>query len=292
MKNLDLLEKHRRKVAFVLAAMTLVLMYGSILIFEFVSSYNSQESFSDRKGFLLFLVLLAPFLYAILSFLACRIMHRVYRPIRESIMNLEQFTTNVNHEFKTSLSEITSSLELWELTQEYSDYNTQALHSAKRLNIILDTLMPMLNYTNSSYMRKNTDIIKIFEWIISENIEEIEINKIHLEKKYPPSMKSYIDIWPLTICFQNVLKNAIKYNKQNGKIRITIWKDFFEIFDTWKGIKKENMDKIFSRYFQERDFSEWFWVWLSLVKQICDRYKWNIKLESKEDEFTKVKISF
>ena len=112
MKNLDLLEQHRRKVAFVLAAITLVLMYGSILIFEFVLSYNKHDTFSQRAIFWGFLVILAPFLYALLSFLACRLMHKVYRPIRESIMNLEQFTTNVNHEFKTSLSEITSSLEL------------------------------------------------------------------------------------------------------------------------------------------------------------------------------------
>ena len=39
-------------------------------------------------------------------------MHRIYKPIKEVIMNLEGFAENVNHEFKTSLSEIISSLDL------------------------------------------------------------------------------------------------------------------------------------------------------------------------------------
>lgn len=292
MKNLDLLERHRRKVAFILAAITLVLMYASIAVFEFSINHEKEHYFSETAGFWLILIILAPFLYSILSFLACRMMHKVYHPIRESIMNLEQFTTNVNHELKTSLSEIISSLELWDLTKDYTEYNSKALVSAKRMNIILDTLIPMVEYTNSSYRKKSIDIVKVFEWIVSENTDEVQWKNISLKKDFPDSITSYIDIWPLAICFQNVLKNAIKYNKENGDIHITIGKDFFEIYDTGIWIEKENLDNIFTRNFQEKGVSEWLWVGLSLVKSICDKYNWDIDLTSEKGRFTCVKISF
>jgi len=46
-------------------------------------------------------------------------MHKVDGPIQEIVMNLEGFATNINHEFKTSLTEVLSSLELAKVTQDY-----------------------------------------------------------------------------------------------------------------------------------------------------------------------------
>jgi signal transduction histidine kinase len=40
----------------------------------------------------------------------------VYNPIKNMIINLESFASNINHEFKTSISEVLSSLELAKMT--------------------------------------------------------------------------------------------------------------------------------------------------------------------------------
>ena len=292
MNNLELLERHRKKVAFILAALVLVLLYVSIALFEFYLVHTGKTVFSDTIPLWFVLIIMSPIIYSGLSFAACRIMHKVYRPIRDSIMNLENFTTNVNHEFKTALSEIISSLELWEITQKQSEYTLQALSSAKRLNIILDSLMPLVQYTNSSYRRKNIDIIKAFEWILWEYKEQIQEKQIVLNKNFWSSLYTHVDIGPLSICFQNILGNAIKYNNQAGEISISIWKDFFEIYDTGIGIATENIEKIFERRFQESEWSHGLWVGLSLVKSICDMYHWDIDISSEKNVFTRVKICF
>ncbi|MGB2111381.1 MAG: hypothetical protein ACPHY8_06240 [Patescibacteria group bacterium] len=56
------------------------------------------------------------------------------------IVNLESFAGNINHEFKTGLTEIISSLELAREIQNYEESNDFAVQSAYRLNSTLDTL--------------------------------------------------------------------------------------------------------------------------------------------------------
>jgi two-component system OmpR family sensor kinase len=292
MNNLDLLERHRKKVAFFLAAIVLVLLYISIALFQVYLVQTEKAHFSEIIPLWLWLFVLSPFLYSALSFAACRLMHRVYYPVRESIMNLEYFTTNVNHEFKTSLAEIISSLELWEITKTQSQYTPQALNSAKRLNIILDSLMPLVEYSKSSYKKKNTDIVQIFNNVMLSYKDKVESKNISIIKDFPDSLWKHIDIWPLSICFQNIFANSLKYNQNWWEVHIKLWNDFFEIYDTGIWISTENIDKIFKRRFQEWEKSEWLGVGLSLVKSICDMYNWEVIVESEKGKYTRVKISF
>gem|GEM_PF-5119793 len=140
-------------------------------------------------------------------------MHRIYRPIRESINNLEQFTVNVNHEFKTSLSEIISSLELGQELKDEKKYVPQALNSAKRLNIILDSLTPMVKFTNAEYRKERINVVPLFDQCIKECSDQIHEKKLHIKKTYhQQKILKNIDSGPLLICFQNILHNAIKYS--------------------------------------------------------------------------------
>jgi signal transduction histidine kinase len=90
-------------------------------------------------------------------------MHRIYAPIREIIENLENFTVDINHEFKTSLSEILSSLELAQETQEYKETNRKVIRSTKKLNALLDSLSSTLHFSNSEYRKQKIDLTDFIE---------------------------------------------------------------------------------------------------------------------------------
>jgi hypothetical protein len=47
MKNIDLLERHRRKVAFILAAIVMLLIYLAIIAFELLLIYMGKSTFAD-----------------------------------------------------------------------------------------------------------------------------------------------------------------------------------------------------------------------------------------------------
>jgi signal transduction histidine kinase len=86
----------------------------------------------------------------------------------------------------------------------------------------------------------------------------------------------------------NIIWNSIKYNIKNWEINIKYHKWILNIKDTWIWIEKKDLDKIFDRFFKTDSSrnSEWFWIWLSLVKKISDIYKWKIKVKSEEKKWT------
>jgi len=57
----------------------------------------------------------------------------------------------------------------------------------------------------------------------------------------------------LSILLSNLFQNAIKYNTKGGKVTLKLEKNILSITDTGKGIKKEEQEKIWERFFQGQD---------------------------------------
>lgn len=250
--------------------------------------------FSQIAKSLLILILVSPFLYSFLAYLLCKFMNQMYKPLKEVIVNLEWFASNVNHEFKTALTEIISSLELAKLTWEYEEANKYSVSSARRLNSMLDTLGMLIHFVNSDYRKERVNLYKVLDECI-DDLERLVTDKhIKLEKKYDPSktLYKYIDKSPLVLSFQNILKNAIKYSEIWWKIDISIFRDRFVIKDYGIGIAEDNIPKIFDRYFRESYSSSWSGIWLSIIKRITEIYHWDIDIKSKKGEYTKVTLKY
>ena len=88
----------------------------------------------------------------------------------------------------------------------------------------------------------------------------------------------------------NLLSNAIKYNHDNGSVIVTIDKILagdgeqihIQISDTGIGIKNENKDKIFDRFFQEQHISTTYigsGIGLHIVKEYVTLHGGEIKVE-------------
>lgn len=102
----------------------------------------------------------------------------------------------------------------------------------------------------------------------------------------------------MTECFENLLSNAIKYNKENGKVDFTIKREedfcLITISDTGIGIKEEDIDRIYERFYvadkSRNKKTGSTGLGLSIVKHIVDVHKGKIELESQIDVGTKFKI--
>jgi len=213
------------------------------------------------------------------------------RPIKENIKNLQDFTWNINHEFKTPLAEILSSLELAKETWKYKQAIIQSITSAKKINNILDSLVWLVNLNTYSYKKEKLNIIPFLKNIIKsyDNISKSKNINVIFETKDKQYI-SNIDKQHLYICFSNILSNAIKYSSEISNIKVKIKWNMIKVIDTWVGIDKENLNKIFDRYFRESYNKDWLWVWLSLVKKICKINYWKIKIDSKKGFWTTITL--
>ena len=217
-----------------------------------------------------------------------------FKVIEQSINSLEDFTANVNHEMKTPLSEIISTLSLAKKLKNYEEANDISLNSAEKLNKILDSIVWIANLSDISYAKERIDIVKELNIVINEFNPNLDEKKIVLEKII--KNKSFIlkiNKEHFYLCVKNILSNAIKYSKTWWKIEIYFSNWMLEITDYWIWIKKNNLKNIFNRYFRENyNSEEGFWLWLALVKKVTDLNNWKLQIESKKDTFTEININF
>jgi two-component system OmpR family sensor kinase len=96
----------------------------------------------------------------------------------------------------------------------------------------------------------------------------------------------YADRRKITRVIDNLISNAIKYNKRNGMIEITLLQGELQIRDTGIGIDEEKIPFMFDRYLRFNDSEGGFGVGLSIVKMILDEYAISIDVKSKEGEGT------
>ncbi len=217
------------------------------------------------------------------------------KPIKDTIDSLETFSWNINHEMKTPLTEIISTLSLTKETKNnYKQAIENSLSSAKKLDKILDSMLWIINIVDSSYIKQEVNIINTINEIIKNNEKEILKKNIIIEKEFN-TKKYYIysNKEQLIICVWNIIKNAIKYSHDNSKIIIKFENKILQIIDQWIWIEKKNLSNIYKRYFRENYSKEWwYWLWLALVKKITLINKWWIDIKSEKNKWTNVTLIF
>ena len=92
--------------------------------------------------------------------------------------------------------------------------------------------------------------------------------------------------------FSNLFSNAIKYNKQGGTIDIKLTQGYFTITNSGSGIKKEQQERIFERFYRANEHEGGFGIGLDIVKRVCQRYGIEIDISSARNNLTIVKLRF
>ncbi len=208
--------------------------------------------------------------------------------------DLQNFVDNAGHELKTPLAVINSSLWIMKEKKQFDgNLIDKSIKEIENTNLLIETLRDLSNITNSS-KKEHLDIWKSLEEIIqscqnlakSKNVQ-IEINVIH--NFFLETNKNYF-----TIFFSNLINNAIKYNKDNGKVTISVLRNNVVIEDTGIGIPKEKIGKIFNRFYRVKNHrdKEGFGLGLSLVEKIANIYGWKIEVFSEEWKGSKFIIVF
>jgi signal transduction histidine kinase len=88
----------------------------------------------------------------------------------------------------------------------------------------------------------------------------------------------------------NLVRNAFSYTDA-GTVRILQDERRLVVEDSGRGIPGDAFYQVFLRHFRGAA-SEGAGIGLFLVKRICDRYGWRIRLDSRENRGTTVTVDF
>lgn len=244
------------------------------------------------KDYLFFVMFSLPF-YVLFYFIGYFFVWKTLNPIKQNISNLEDFTSNINHEIKTPLSEILSSLNLAKKTWDYIDAVDISINSANRINKIIDSLLWILNVYDNSYKRERLNLWDEIKLIVNDVIKSSK-RDINLDIDIKDnSLFIKVNKQHLDICISNILKNSIKYSNGIPYLKISLNKWELTIIDNWIWIEENNLKNLFTKFFRENYIEkEGMWLGLSIVKKIVDINKWQISIESEKSVWTTVKIRF
>lgn len=216
------------------------------------------------------------------------------KPMRDSIVLLDRFIKDTTHELNTPLSAILANIEMMD-TSVMVEKNKRKLAriniAAKTVSILYKDLM----YLTLEQEKANQDeVIKIKE-LIHDRAEYFSVlaQSKHLECNLDLQDAAItMDRRKLTRVIDNLISNAIKYNKREGTVGIKLREGMLEIWDTGIGIREENIPLMFDRYMRFNSSEGGFGVGLSIVKNILDEYDISIEVESKKGEGTRMVLSW
>lgn len=188
--------------------------------------------------------------------------NQVLRRMRVLDESREEFVSNVSHELKTPLTSIkvlADSLTGQEdvPVELYREFMTDITEEIDRENQIINDLLTLvkLDKTSSDLNISSVSVNDLLELILKRlrPIARKHNVDVILESNRP--VMAEIDEVKITLAISNLVENAIKYNKEQGWVKVVLDADHqmfsIDIEDSGIGIPEESYDRIYQRFYRE-----------------------------------------
>ena len=217
------------------------------------------------------------------------------KPMKDTLRLLDRFIKDTTHELNTPVSTIVTNIEMI----ERDSLDAKLLKKIDRIDIGAKTISNI--YQDLTYLTLGHKIISKDEKIELEHLIQERVayftslanaKKVTLTATIEEKSTLTIDRAKFSRLLDNLISNAIKYNKINGDVTITLEKNTLCVEDNGIGIAKENIAKLQERYSRFDTSQGGFGIGLSIVSAIASEYNIDIEITSQEKIFTKVKLTW
>ena len=213
----------------------------------------------------------------------------------------QEFVSNVSHELKTPITSIRvladSLMGMEDAPAElYREFMEDISDEIDREGKIIDDLLTLVK------MDKSSPDLNIASISINELMEQILkrlrpiAKKRNIELIYESirEVKADVDEVKLSLALSNLVENAIKYNHEEGWVRVTLDADhkffYVKVIDNGIGIPEEFQDHVFERFYRvdkarSRETGG-TGLGLAITRSIVILHQGAIKMQSKEGEGT------
>ena len=222
-------------------------------------------------------------------------MNEEIKKYRISLEELKEYIEMWVHEVKIPVSSI--------LLMTYKKDNIEkVIEPTKRIENFVEEVLYYARSENAEkdYIIKENSLKEIINSAIKRNKEIFILQIINLKIENIENIRVLTDSKWLEFIINQIINNSLKYlDKKESKIEIKAIENkkniVLSIYDNGIGIPKTDINKVFNKSFtgeNGRKVSTSTGMGLYICEKLCKKLGHKIEIESKENEYTKVSITF
>lgn len=272
-------------------------------------TYYFGVKFPTRANYLFTKMQISVFLSALLLITVLFFAYSIFVILQQKRLSEMQkdFINNMTHEFKTPISTIKISADVFLNTPlikenpRLSQYATIIREQNQRLNNQVENVLQLAHIERGNFElnQEKIDLHPFLEEVITG--AALRVEKLHGQLKTYFSQQHFCvlaDRLHLSNVLYNLLDNATKYCKETPEISVSTQAQEqyvrITIADEGIGISKEQQSKVFEKFYRVPTGNvhnvKGFGLGLFYVKTICKKHEWKLTLESEVNHGTKVHI--
>ena len=225
--------------------------------------------------------------------------------IRLLDVSRQEFVSNVSHELKTPLTSMKvladSLIQMPDAPVEYyREFMEDISAEIDRENAIIADLLTMvkLDKTQADMNIQAQNINELLELILKRLKPIAAKQNVEMVFESFREVIAEVDEVKLTLALTNFVENAIKYNKQNGWVHVSLDADhkyfYVKVIDSGCGIPEEAQEHIFERFYRvDKSHSREIGgtgLGLSIAKNVVLMHRGIIEISSVVDEGTTITV--
>ena len=229
--------------------------------------------------------------FLILLFAGYFLLNLLLKPMRESMYLLDRFIKDTTHELNTPVSAILTNIEMMDADR----LNEKDAKRIKRIDIASRTISNLYNDLTyialGNQLQSKDEEINMYA-LVQERAEFFKVissvRKLECFLDLDEKVILVIDRAKITRVIDNLISNAIKYNKKGSFIKVILKDRYLSIEDGGIGIEPDKIDQMFDRYSRFNDSEGGFGLGLNIVSEITKEYNLKLEIESQLGIGTKV----
>ena len=186
---------------------------------------------------------------------------RTLKTLKAAEQSRQEFVSNVSHELKTPITSIRvladSLMGMEEAPKElYEEFMRDISDEIDRESQIIDDLLTLVRMDKASQENSfaPANINALVEMVLKRIRPIAKKRNIELIFESMREVTADIDEVKFSLAVNNLVENAVKYNKEDGWVRVTLDADhkffYLKVADSGIGIPKEFQDRVFERFYR------------------------------------------
>lgn len=202
-------------------------------------------------------------------------LERMTKKLLKDYRQIKEFSENISHEIQTPSAVIRGKLEHLMnegMTEKQAELINSAYQNNERINRIVRSLGVLAKLENEEFQAPETLNLSSFTEKILADLEElIEIRAISLTRQIDPMVWLEIHPFVAEVLLNNLIRNAIRHNNEEGLIKIELNSQFLKIENTGTTPTSDPQEYL-ERFKKGSDHPESVGLGLAIVSQICKNY--------------------